>query len=37
LEDALTDKTLQFLWSVADVTEEEYRIQSRQQQADNQE
>jgi len=37
LEKRLTDKTLQFLWSVADVTEEEYRIQSQQQRADNEE
>ncbi|MDW8105373.1 MAG: hypothetical protein RMK92_10220, partial [Armatimonadota bacterium] len=33
----LTQKTLQFLWSVADVTEEELRIQSKPEQSDNQE
>jgi trigger factor len=37
LADHLTEKTLQFLWDVADVTEEEFRIQSRREQTDNEE
>ena len=37
LQDRLIDKTLQFLWDVADVTEEEFRIQSRREQTDNEE
>lgn len=37
LDSLLFDKTIQFLWSVADVTEEEIRIQSRTEQSDNEE
>jgi trigger factor len=37
LEDRLTEKTLKFLWDVADVTEEEFRIQSQREQTDNEE
>ncbi len=37
LETRLVEKTLQFLWDVADVTEEEFRIQSRREQSDNEE
>ncbi|MGC8785308.1 MAG: trigger factor [Armatimonadota bacterium] len=37
LETRLAQKTLQFLWDVADVTEEEFRIQSRREQSDNEE
>lgn len=35
--DRLIEKTLQFLWDVADVTEEEFRIQSQREQTDNEE
>ena len=37
LETRLAQKTLQFLWDVADVTEEEFRIQSGREQSDNEE
>lgn len=37
VEALLFEKTLQFLWSVADVTEEELSIQSAPEQSDNQE
>jgi len=37
LADRLTEKTLKFLWDVADVTEEEFRIQSQREQTDNEE
>lgn len=37
LDELLTQKTLQFLWDVAEVTEEEFRIQSQREQTDNQE
>lgn len=37
LETRLVQKTLQFLWDVADVTEEEFRIQSERGQPDNEE
>ncbi|GIV15052.1 MAG: trigger factor [Armatimonadota bacterium] len=37
LEARLAQKTLQFLWDVADVTEEEFRIQSERRQPDNEE
>jgi FKBP-type peptidyl-prolyl cis-trans isomerase (trigger factor) len=37
LEVRLTQKTLQFLWDVADVTEEEFHIQSQRKQSDNEE
>ncbi len=37
MEDRLVEKTLQFLWDVAEVTEEEFRIQSQREQTDNEE
>lgn len=37
MENLLIEKTLQFLWDVADVTEEEFRIQSQSEQTDNEE
>ncbi|MCS6830219.1 MAG: trigger factor, partial [bacterium] len=37
LDIRLTQKVLQFLWDVADVTEEEFRIQSGREQSDNEE
>lgn len=37
LSDLLIEKTLKFLWDVADVTEEEFRIQSQREQTDNEE
>ncbi len=37
VESRLFDKTLQFLWDVAEVTEEEFRIQSRREETDNEE
>jgi trigger factor len=37
LEVRLTQKTLQFLWDVADVTEEEFHIQFQRKQSDNEE
>lgn len=37
LEERAFEKTLQFLWDVAEVTEEELRIQSQREQTDNEE
>lgn len=37
LDELLTQKILLFLWDVAEVTEEEFRIQSKREQTDNQE